>query len=430
MDEIFPVRSGLFPIIWTEGMKDTFFTVVPPATVLSLVDRFDPVSVEAVSLSRANGRILGRDITAEENLPGFDRATMDGFAVRAASTFGASEGNPVYLERAQAVTMGRAPTFALGTGKAAPIPTGGMLPDGADGVVMIEHVREVDDTLIEIFKPVAPGDNILRADEDFPKGELALFAGTRLRSQEIGLLAALGITDVTVFRRPVVGIISTGDEIVPIDENVSPGLVRDVNTHTLAALVESAGAVPADFGIVGDDLDRLKDRAAAALAECDTVLLSGGSSLGTRDFTLELMNTLPDAELLVSGIAIRPGKPTLLADVGGRPFWGLPGQVTSAMIVFTVIVRPFIDRLAGLGTDRPGARRPISALAGRNIPSVHGRVDYIRVKLSQRDGALRADPVFGKSGLLRSMVQADGLIAIDADTEGIDAGTPVLVNCF
>ncbi len=412
-------------------MKEKFFKVITPKAALSFIDRFSPVATETVQLSRARGRILARDLTAAENLPGFARSTMDGFAVRAASTFGASEGNPAYLRRTGTVVMGAAPDFSIASGEAAAIPTGGMMPDGADGVVMIEHAREIDDSLLEVTRAVAPGDNIVGADEDCKKNSIAIFPGTRLRSQEIGLLAALGITEITVFRKPVIGIISSGDEIIPVEASPLPGLVRDVNTYTLSALVETAGAVPLPLGIVGDKLDRLVNKTAAALPACDMVLLSGGSSLGGRDFTLEMINALPDSEILVSGIAIRPGKPTILARIGGKPFWGIPGQVTSAMIVFSVIVRPFVNRLAGLtGPDGPCVNRAISALAGRNIPSVHGRVDYIRVKLTEKEGSLWAYPVFGKSGLLRSMVNADGLIEIDADTEGIEAGAPVSVLCF
>lgn len=411
-------------------MKETFFTVVPPETVLSLVDRFEPVSRETVPLLQAHDRVLAGDIVATDNLPGFARSTMDGFAVRAAATFGASETNPVYLALKGSVVMGAAPDFSLAPGEAAAIPTGGMLPGGADGVVMIEHTRLIDQTLLEIAKPAAPGENATAADEDYKKGEIALSRGTRLRSQETGLLAALGVTEITVFRKPRIGIISTGDEVVPVVSRPAPGQVRDVNTHTLSALAEAAGGLAISYGIVADDLERLHEVTATALAECDMVVLSGGSSLGTRDYTLELIDTLPESELLVSGIAIRPGKPTLLARVGGKPFWGLPGQVTSAMIVFSVIVRPFINRLAGDRPDAPGPDRPISALAGRNIPSVNGRVDYIRVRLAEENGARRAYPVFGKSGLLRSMIEADGLIKIDADTEGINAGTPVSVFCF
>jgi len=411
-------------------MKEKFFTVVPPETVLSLTDHFDAVAVETVPLAQARNRVLGENIQVTSDLPGFSRSAMDGFAVRAAATFGASEGNPVYLEQTTAVVMGQAPAFSLGPGQAAPIPTGGMLPAGADGVVMIEHTRLIDDTLLEISKPVAPGENVLSADEDYRAADVALTRGSRLRGQEIGLLAAIGVTAVPVFRRPTVGIISTGDEVVPVDQTPSPGQIRDINTHTLAALTEEAGGLPVTFGIVGDRLDLLREQALAALSSCDMVLLSGGSSLGARDFTLELVETLPRSEILVSGIAIRPGKPTILARVGGKPFWGIPGQVTSAMIVFSIIVRPFLNRLAGLSEEAPGRTRTVSALAGRNIPSVHGRVDYVRVKLTEGQGTLRAEPVFGKSGLLRSMVAADGLIKIDADTEGLAAGTPVTVLCF
>lgn len=412
-------------------MKEDFFKVVTPDAVFQYLYRFAPVGVETISLipwERALGRVLAEDIVSAEDLPGFDRAVMDGFAVFAGSTFGATEAMPAYLDLVGSVAMGETPEIAINPGQAAYIATGGMLPQGADGVVMIEKARATD-TLLEVYQPVAPGANMVVKDEDFKQGGVVLAAGTRLRAQELGLLAALGITEAAVYQQPKIGIISTGDEVVPPDQVPPPGHIRDVNTASLSAMIRQSGGQPLSFGIVPDDPARLKEVTSQAFRACDMVLLSGGSSVGTRDHTLDVLGALPEAEVLVHGISIRPGKPTILASVGGKALWGLPGQVTSAMIVFHVIVRPFLDKLCGV-IKKSKNQYGITARASRNIPSVHGRTDYIRVTLKEKDGHLYAHPVFGKSGLLNTMIAADGFIEIDADAEGLNADAEVLVYLF
>ncbi len=408
-------------------MSDAFFQVVKPAAVFRHIDIFPPVDTETVPAGQALDRVLAEDLLSPADLPGFARAVMDGYAVQAASTFGAGEGLPAYLTLRDGVAMGTVPEFFLGPGEAAPVATGGMLPAGADSVIILEKTRAVDEHLLEVYQPVAPGANMVAADEDVKQGERILSAGIRLRPQESGLLAALGVTRVTVYRQPVIGIISTGDELVPVEQTPPPGHIRDVNTATLSALAEKAGCRPRAYGIVVDDVSRLEEITIRAFDECDLVLLSGGSSVGIRDYTLQVLAALPQAELLVHGIAIRPGKPTILARVGEKALWGLPGQVTSAIIVFSVIVRPFIDHLAGLASSFRNVRPEVTAVAARNIPSVYGRTDYVRVKLKKSADIWMAHPIFGKSGLLNTMLTAEGLIAIDADTEGIAADTPVSV---
>jgi molybdopterin molybdotransferase len=267
-------------------------------------------------------------------------------------------------------------------------------------------------------------------DEDFKKGDVAILRGTRLRSQELGVLAALGIVSVPVYRKPVVAIIPTGDEVVAVEKTPPPGCIRDVNTHTLAGLVTGAGGVPVLFDLVPDDRMALRNVMAKALATCDMVLLSGGSSVGARDFTIAAMEDLADARILVHGIGMRPGKPTILAKVGGKAVWGLPGQVASAMVVFMMIVRPFVEHVAGQASVLTRPRHRVTARLWRNVPSVQGRIDYVRVKLVEKEGTLWAQPIFGKSGLLNTMTWADGVIEIDADTEGINAGEPVGVVLF
>ncbi len=401
-----------------------FFNVLDLPSVLAMKDRFFPLSTEVVELSQALDRTLGEDITAPGNIPGFDRATMDGFAVQAASTFGATEGNPAYLEVVGAVQMGIAPEVMVGHGQAVRIATGGMLPPGADSVLMMEHSDAIDETAIEVYRSLAPGQNMVAGDEDVAAGQGLLSKGRCLRAQEIGLLAACGCRQVNVFRRPAVGIISTGDEVVPVEADPAPGQIRDMNSHILAALVQRTGALPVHYGIVGDQHDELKKICQAALNDCDTVLISGGSSVGMRDLTVQVLETLDQSRILVHGISIRPGKPTILARCGDKAFWGLPGHVTSAMVVFMVVVRPFLEHIGG---RLPKADVRITARLSRNLASVQGRIDFVRVRLRRDNGEQIADPVLGQSGLIHTMVEADGLVAIDMNSEGLDIGSQVEV---
>ncbi len=406
-------------------MKE-FFKVTDLSKVLEYASDFPRVETENIFLMESRGRILALDIDADIDLPDFMRSTMDGYAVCASSTFGASEANPAYLTVKGSVSMGESPAFSIGIGEAAKISTGGMLPNGADSVVMIEHTEAIDKTTIEAYKSVAPGQNILEKGEDMHKGQTLVPAGKPLRAQEIGLLAAFGVKKVTVYKKPVVGIISTGDEVVSIKDTPAPGQIRDINMYTLSGLVEKAGAVPIPYGIVRDDFDDLYEKCTAALAQSDMVLISGGSSVGTRDFTIEVLSALPASEILVHGISISPGKPTILARSGDQAVWGLPGQVTSTMVVFEIVVRPFVEHIGGLSFEHKRHFNPVARL-NRNISSTQGRTDYIRVKLIEKNGILWAEPILGKSGLINTMVKADGLIEIGIDTEGLDEGARVEV---
>ena len=248
-----------------------------------------------------------------------------------------------------------------------------------------------------------------------------------MRPQEIGLLAGLGIREIQVHRQPVAAIISTGDEIVPITETPGPGLVRDINSYSISAQIRETGAEPVTFGIVRDRFADLRTICMAALNQSDMVLLSGGSSVGMRDLTIEVIASLPDAEILVHGIPISPGKPTILARVGEKPVWGLPGHVTSAMVVFHRVARPFVLHAAGLSQDAIFTERRIPAKISRNIASAQGRTDFLRVRLKFDTDGLWAEPILGKSGLIHTMVQADGLVEIDMNTEGLDKGAEVWV---
>ena len=410
-------------------MAKTFFKVLDVEQVLDLRRGFQPVSSEEVLLEAAVGRILSEDVPAGENLPGFARATVDGYAVQAASTFGAGESSPALLAVVGAVAMGEAPQTAVAAGQAVRIATGGMLPPGADGVVMLEHVESLDESSIEVVRSVAPGQNLIAAGEDFESGARIAAAGRRLRPQDAGVLAAFGRTRVKAFRQPVVGIISTGDEIVPAE--APPGLaqIRDVNRYTLAGLAVQAGAVPVSFGIVRDEFQPLHAACHRALEACDMVLISGGSSVGARDYSVEAISAFAGAELLVHGIAISPGKPTILAKVLGKALWGLPGHVVSSMVVFSRIVRPFLLHIGGLAAPTAEEIR-IPARLNRNVASAHGRTDFVRVRLLRGENEWRAEPVLGKSGLINTMVKSDGIIEIGKNVEGLDEGARVEVILF
>ena len=403
-----------------------FFKVSNLNQVLECATEFPMVEVEKIALTDAIDRRLAEDIISDADLPCFPRAVMDGYAICASSVFGASGGSPAFLNVIGAVVMGEVPSFTINPEEACIIATGGMLPKGADSVVMVEHTEKLDDTTIEVYRSIAPGQNVMQTGEDFSKNETLLFAGQLLRPQEIGLLAAFGNEKISVYRQPVIGVISTGDEVVPINAEPGVGEIRNINSYTLASLIVKAGGIPADYGIIRDNFDELFQVCTDALAQTDMVLISGGSSVGNHDYTVEVLEALPDSEIKVHGIDISPGKPTILAKVADQAIWGMPGQVTSAMIVFEIVVRPFIEHISGLIPEYKKTNQ-LTARISRNVSSVQGRNDYLRVRLNDQSGVLWAEPVLGKSGLLNTMIQADGLVAIDLNTEGLVQGEVVSV---
>jgi len=404
-------------------MKE-FFKVTDLETVLEWPRIFPQMEKETLPLDKTLGRVLGHDIRSDINVPDFSRAIMDGYAVKAASTFGASEGNPAYLNVVGNIAMGEAPTISIKAGEAVKISTGGMLPKGTDSVVMIEHTDAIDDVTVEVYRSVAPGQHMIQIGEDLQANKIILPHGQKLRPQEIGILATLGIETVSVYRQPVVAIVSTGDEVVPITDTPTLGQIRDINSYTLAGQVIQAGGLPKGMGIVNDDFKALDKMCRAAIEQSDVIFVSGGSSVGMRDYTIEVLAKLPNSEILAHGISISPGKPTILAKVGQKLFCGLPGHVASAMVVFHMVVRPYIEHIGGRDPDfvRP---RICYARLQRNLASKQGRVDCIRVRLHQEADQLIAEPILGKSGLIRTMIEADGLVCIDKNTEGLDKGAVV-----
>ena len=405
-----------------------FFQVKTSQEIFELIQDFPLLPGERVLLSEGLNRVLSENIFSPEDLPHFPRATMDGYAVRARDTFGASEAVPALLTLSGEIAMGQDVKTPIEPGHCFRIATGGMVPPGADAVAMIEHTQQLDSKTIEIFKPVSPLDYVIQVGEDIKKAESVLVAGQRLRPQDLGLLAGLGVIDIPVYRPPKVAIISTGDEIVPVEEQPPPGFIRDINAITLQALTAESGALPAFLGRVQDNFEELKVLCQKGLEQADMVLISGGSSVGVRDHTLEVIQGFPGSKILAHGISISPGKPTILARVGNKILWGLPGHTVSAMIVFALFVNPCLKHLEGekIGRHIPG----VQARLTRNIASAQGREDYIRVALEKGEAGWEAVPVLGKSGLISTMVRADGIIRIDQNCEGLEKGEWVEVILF
>jgi molybdopterin molybdotransferase len=412
-----------------------FLQLLPPQDALDKFmvalerSRAEPGIVgEEIGLHQALGRITVESILAPHPLPSFPRSTVDGYAVRAADTYGASDGLPAYLTVIGEIPMGQAPGFGIKPYECAQIHTGGMLPDAADAVVMVEHTQSVGPAEVEILRAVAVAENVLAVGEDVLAGQEVIPAGTRLRPAEIGGLAGLGIVRVRVARRPRVAIISSGDEVVPPETDIQPGQVRDINAYTLSALVQEAGGDPINYGIVADEAALMEATARDALESCDLVVITAGSSASTRDLTATVINRLGKPGVLVHGVNVRPGKPTILAVCEGKAMIGLPGNPVSALVIASLFVLPVIRHLLGIRSVR--LQPTLSAQLTINLASTAGREDWIAVRLLKSEHGYLAEPVFGKSNLIFTLSRADGLIRIPPDATGLSAGQMVDVVLF
>ncbi len=342
------------------------------------------------------GRILSRDLFSPEDLPDFSRSTVDGYAVSASDTFGATEGMPAYVNIRYEIVMGEEPGFELQKGEVAKIPTGGMLPKGADAAVMFEHTQQADAGMIEVLKPVAPGENVIQAGEDVKKGDCVLKKGHKMRPQDIGVLSGLGIKDVWVYEQPKVSIISTGDEIVPPDKPVRPGQVRDINAYNLAGLLLDAGAIPLIQGIFSDDYEIIRDVVKKSVTDSDVVLISGGSSVGTKDVTARVIDDLGKPGVLFHGVSLKPGKPTIGGIINNIPIFGLPGHPAAVSVCFEIFIRPIVKTLSGVSKERfIIEKRIIKARIARNISSSPGREEHIGVSLEEREGEIWGVRILG-----------------------------------
>jgi len=407
-----------------------FLQLLPPNDALTflLANFSPPIETELIQSKDSLGRVNIGTIIAPYGLPSFPRSTVDGYALRAEDTFGASESLPMYLKLAGEIPMGAPASVNVERTSCALIHTGGMLPEGADAVVMVEYTQSINVNEVEILRSVAVGENVLKLGEDVEAGQEVISRGSRIRPAEIGGLMALGITSLQVARRPRVGIISSGDEVVHPDADLEPGMVRDINSYSLAALVEQSGGRPILYGIVPDKVQELRKVAGKALDECDLVVITAGSSASARDLTAEVINQLGKPGVLVHGVNVRPGKPTILGVCNGKPVIGLPGNPVSALVIATLFVAPVIEKY--LGSERVRLKPSVSASLKVNLASQTGREDWIAVRLVGEKGSLQADPIFGKSNLIFTLVRADGLVRIPASANGLSAGEKVEVLLF
>lgn len=410
-------RKGLIPVKKAQDILQEHLKGIRTATI-------------AIPLTEAFDRVLAEPVISPEDLPAQARSTMDGFAVRAADTFGASESMPCYLNITGEVLMGSAPTGAVKKGCCFKIPTGGLLPEGADSVVMFEHSVPVDETMIEIIKGVGSGTNLIQRGEDIAKAVQALPAGHLLRPQDIGLLAGLGIETVKVTEKVRVGILSTGDEIIVHTAKPNPGQIRNINSLALAGMVQRAGGVYIDYGIVSDRKEIFLPAIKKAVSENDIILFSGGSSVGVKDLGEQVVDALGPPGILIHGVTLKPGKPVLIGLSGVKPIFGLPGHPVSALVCFDFFVKPAIRQLSGEIRESELPTPYIMATLARNINSAPGRLDVVRVKMTNENETWIAEPVLGKSGSISTLSRSDGYFLIDEDSQGITQNSVIKVYLF
>ncbi|MEO5361149.1 MAG: molybdopterin molybdotransferase MoeA [Nitrospirota bacterium] len=405
--------------------------MIPLQKALELLDNVAVVTPEKERMPVEDicGRILAETITSAEDVPHFARSTMDGYALRAEDTFGVTETLPAYIKVTNEVFMGKTPNFYIDRGEAAKIPTGGMLPDGTDAVLMFEHTQTFGEADIEVLKAIAPGDNVIQVGQDIHKGATLLHPGHKLRPQDMGALSAVGICEVCVYKRPVVSIISTGDEIIPPGRPLNGAEVRDINSYNLSGLLLNNGAVPARKGIFRDNYDTIHDIVTEAVKTSQMVLITGGSSVGTLDMTARIIDSLGRPGVMFHGVAVKPGKPLIAGSVNGTPVFGLPGHPAAVTVSFEVFIKPVLRRLKGELADE-SSKNILRARLTSNIASQPARTDFIWVKVLNNGGEFFAQPLLSKSGLISALVQADGLIEIPTEKRGLQKGDEVLVRLF
>ena len=375
---------------------------------------------EQVPLEATLGRVLARDCLATEFVPNFNRSTVDGYAVRAQDVFGCSDSIPALLMQVGEAKMGEHTELEILSGECVYVPTGAEIPAGADCVIPIEDTEPLGDGTIAVYKPVSPGTNLIFRGDDVKPGDLVLPAGRRLNVADIGALAALGQTQVWVRQAPRIAVISTGDELVAPGEPLPMGKIRDVNAAMLVAFAHSTGAVADFIGIIPDNLEAVRAALQNSLVGHDLVLLTGGTSVGVKDAVPQVVAEL--GELMVHGLAVKPGKPTLFGQVQGKPVFGLPGNPVAAYFMAYLLVRPLVASM--LGTHF--AERKVSLPLARNVPSNHGREEYVPVVI--REG--KAQPIASKSGLITTLANTDGFLCIPRDKEGMRQGELVEVTLF
>ncbi len=378
---------------------------------------------EQIPLDQALYRVLAEDIISELDVPNFRKSAMDGFAVIASDTFGAANTGPKTLRIVDCVVAGEVSGKELSSGKCIEITTGSALPDSADAVVMVEYT-EKEDSCISVYKSVAPWENVIRIGSDVKKGTMVLKKGTCLGPRFTGVLAALGRKNVLVKKIPRVGMLSTGDEIVGLDEELVEGKVFDINSRTLIDSIKEMHCLPVDLGVAGDDKELLKKKILEGVEKSDIMIISGGSSLGTEDLTRSVVEDL--GKVLVHGIAVKPGKPVIIGQIRGKVFVGLPGYPTSALSDFHILVKPAVQAM--LGMEEP--RNFVKANLARKVVSAIGRYEFLAVKLETGEEGLAAVPVMKGSSSITTLSSADGFVEIDENTEVLNKGSLVKVGLF
>lgn len=376
------------------------------------------LNIEYIDIMDARDRILAENIQSKENVPEFNRSTVDGYAVKSMDTHGASESVPSLFSLLGEVKMGEKADKDISSGEAIYVPTGGMVPEGADAVIMIEHAEKLDEQTLMVYKPLTSGENMILKGDDIKVGEIVIKKGKRITPQDIGTLAALGIGKIKVYKKPRFFIISTGDEIVDIGEKLTIGKIRDINSYTLCSLVDKLGGEVIGKKIVKDDYNMLREITSSALEKSDIVLISGGSSVGTRDYTSKVIDSFNGKGVFIHGVSIKPGKPTIVGEAEGKPIFGLPGHPVSSIIVFKVFIEYFIKKLMNVQENI----NKTTAKMDFNFPSSPGKETYQMVNLVEKNGQNFAIPNFGKSGMITLLSKSDGYIILKPEEEGISKG--------
>ncbi len=384
------------------------------------------IQVEEVNLLEGLGRILAKSVTSPHDVPEFNRSTVDGYAVKAADTFGANEGIPAMLAKKGEVHMGMYAGVDVGEGECVYVPTGGMMPTGANAMVMVEYVEHLDDSTLLVQQSVSPGANVLRKGEDLEKDREIFGRGHRLRPQDIGLLAGMGFQKVPVFEPLKVAVISTGDELISPEEVLSPGKIIDMNTYSLSAALQEDGFKVIGRAVVKDDMETLRQTLRDYMKRADIILISGGSSMGEYDITKKTIDSMGEPGAVLHGMSLKPGKPTIVGMAEGVLMIGLPGQPVSALVVYHLLMKPLLWKLTGNDTITPIVSGELTV----NIPSAPGREHYVMVTLEQENGRWMVSPQHGKSGMLSMMGRSQGMVRIPVNQEGLSNGDKVDVILF
>jgi len=387
-----------------------------------------PVGPELVSLSQAYNRILATDVVSSLNIPPFNRSTVDGYAVKAADTFGTEEDRPIALQLAGKVNVGEAPKVRVEKNTTVEIVTGAPIPEGADAAVMIEHTEQKDKTIL-IREPVSIGENVMKAGSDIRKGETVLTKGTVLSPYEVGVLAAIGLARVEVYKRPRVAIFSTGAEVTEPGKPLTTGKIFDINAYALSAAVTECGGEPLNMGIIQDETKTMKTAFKKALTIADIVVTSGGVSVGPTDIIPKVLDLQGKPGVIIYGIAIKPGKPTTIAVVNGKPVLSLPGHPASSLLIFHLFVRPVLVRMAGKKEETP---LTVNAVSSEKLFPSRGRRTHVTVTLKRdKSGRIVASPVpTGLSGAITTLAKADGFTVIHENQQFIEKGQTVKVKLF